>query len=89
MTKEGRALRPESLGRVLAAFLSAYFPQYVDYGFTAGLEEQLDAVSGVVGRIDDYQTGPVCMRLPLACQGVFLISGHPGHLDPSSIRFFL
>ncbi|EFN55927.1 hypothetical protein CHLNCDRAFT_145197 [Chlorella variabilis] len=44
--KEGRALHAEALGRVLTAFLQAYFPQYVDFGFTSSLEEQLDEVSG-------------------------------------------
>lgn len=44
--KQGRALRAEPLGRVLTAFLASYFPRYVDYGFTAGLESQLDDVSG-------------------------------------------
>ena len=47
MVKEGRALRPESRGRVLSSFLHAFFPQYVDYGFTASLEDQLDEVSGL------------------------------------------
>ncbi len=47
MAKEGRALRPEGRGRVLTAFLQAYFAAYMDYGFTAGMEDQLDAVSGV------------------------------------------
>lgn len=43
--KEGRSLRPESRGRVLMAFLQAYFPIYVEYGFTASLEDELDGVS--------------------------------------------
>ena len=46
MSKEGRSLRPESRGRVLSAFLHHYFPDYIDYGFTASLEDQLDHVSG-------------------------------------------
>ena len=46
MVKEGRALRAESRGRVLSSFLRAFFPQYVDYGFTASLEDRLDDVSG-------------------------------------------
>ena len=46
MVKEGRALRPKSRGRVLSSFLRAFFPQYIDYGFTASLEDQLDEVSG-------------------------------------------
>ncbi|PRW57014.1 DNA topoisomerase I [Chlorella sorokiniana] len=44
--KEGRALHAQALGRVLTAFLQAYFSPYVDYRFTSGLEEQLDQVSG-------------------------------------------
>jgi hypothetical protein len=44
--REGRALHATPLGRVLSSFLSTYFPAYVDYGFTAGLEDKLDAVSG-------------------------------------------
>lgn len=46
MRSEGRTLRPQPLGRVLSAFLEAYFGTYVDYGFTAGMEEQLDEVAG-------------------------------------------
>jgi hypothetical protein len=42
---EGGSLVPSSLGRVVAAFLAAYFPMYVDYTFTSGLEQQLDDVS--------------------------------------------
>lgn len=40
------ALEATPLGRVLSAFLTAYFPQYVDYSFTANLENQLDEISG-------------------------------------------
>ena len=47
VVKAGRALRPESRGRVLSSFLQAFFPQYLDYGFTASLEDQLDEVSGL------------------------------------------
>lgn len=46
VVKEGRALKPESRGRVLTAFLQAYFPGYIDYSFTASLEVELDGVSG-------------------------------------------
>ena len=46
MRREGRSLQPEPLGRVLSAFLESYFGRYVDYSFTAKLEEQLDEVSG-------------------------------------------
>jgi DNA topoisomerase IA len=44
--RQGWALRAEPLGRVLTAFLASYFPRYIDYGFTAGLESRLDDVSG-------------------------------------------
>jgi len=43
--KEGRALHPEPLGRVLSAFLCLYFPTYVDPAFTSRMEEELDQVS--------------------------------------------
>jgi DNA topoisomerase-1 len=43
--KEGRALHPEPLGRVLSAFLCLYFPRYVDPAFTSRMEEELDQVS--------------------------------------------
>jgi DNA topoisomerase I len=43
--KEGRALHPEPLGRVLSSFLCLYFPTYVDPAFTSRMEEELDLVS--------------------------------------------
>jgi DNA topoisomerase-1 len=46
MLKQGRALHAKALGQVLSAFLQTYFPNYVDYGFTSGLEVQLDEVAG-------------------------------------------
>jgi DNA topoisomerase-1 len=45
VAKQGSALVPSSLGRVVSAFLEAYFRTYVDYAFTSGLEQQLDEVS--------------------------------------------
>ena len=33
---------------MLTAFLQAYFPNFVDYGFTSTLEAQLDEVSGAL-----------------------------------------
>jgi len=41
---------PEDRGRLVTAFLTSFFERYVDTGFTAGLEEQLDDISG--GRAD-------------------------------------
>ncbi len=40
-----RRLVPEDKGRVLTAFLESFFSRYVEYGFTAELEEQLDRIS--------------------------------------------
>jgi DNA topoisomerase I len=41
---------PEDKGRVVTAFLESFFSKYVEYGFTANLEEQLDRISN--GEID-------------------------------------
>ncbi|CAL8469975.1 g9517 [Coccomyxa elongata] len=46
IVKEGKTLKPKSRGRVLTEFLVAYFPRYVDSGFTASLEDKLDGVAG-------------------------------------------
>ncbi len=45
MRLEKRRLYPEDKGRVVVAFLESYFTKYVEYDFTAGLEDQLDRVS--------------------------------------------
>lgn len=42
---EKRALIPEDRGRIVTAFLESFFTRYVEYGFTASLEEQLDLIS--------------------------------------------
>ncbi|MGH8026582.1 MAG: DNA topoisomerase I [Pseudoxanthomonas sp.] len=42
---EGRSFRPTDVGRAVSNFLSGHFTQYVDYDFTAKLEDELDAVS--------------------------------------------
>ncbi len=36
---------PEDRGRIVTSFLQTYFPRYVEYGFTAHLEEELDDIS--------------------------------------------
>ena len=41
---------PEDKGRLVTAFLEQFFRRYVDYGFTAALEERLDLVSA--GELD-------------------------------------
>ncbi|MBI1776953.1 MAG: type I DNA topoisomerase [Proteobacteria bacterium] len=45
-----RRFLPEDRGRLVTAFLSSFFERYVQYSFTAELENQLDEISG--GRID-------------------------------------
>ncbi|MDF3982866.1 DNA topoisomerase I [Luteibacter sp. PPL554] len=42
---ENRRFRPTDVGRAVSQFLSGHFTQYVDYDFTARLEDELDAVS--------------------------------------------
>ena len=36
---------PTDRGKLLSAFLEKLFSKYVDYGFTAGLENQLDNIT--------------------------------------------
>ena len=40
-----RRLYPEDRGRIVVAFLESFFTKYVEYDFTADLEEQLDLIS--------------------------------------------
>jgi len=40
-----KRLLPEDKGRVVVGFLESFFQKYVEYDFTANLEEQLDRVS--------------------------------------------
>ena len=47
---EGKALIPEDKGRLVTAFLENFFARYVEYDFTAGLEEKLDVISD--GKLD-------------------------------------
>jgi DNA topoisomerase-1 len=50
MRMEKKRLHPEDKGRLVTAFLEAFFARYVEYGFTANLEESLDKISA--GEID-------------------------------------
>jgi DNA topoisomerase I len=47
---EKRRFLPEDRGRLVTAFLASFFSRYVEYDFTADLEEKLDDISG--GSID-------------------------------------
>ena len=42
---KNKALIPTSSGKILSKFLDGFFNQFVDYTFTAGLEEQLDKIT--------------------------------------------
>ncbi|TNB48336.1 type I DNA topoisomerase [Martelella lutilitoris] len=42
---ENRKLTPEAKGRLVTAFLENFFNRYVEYDFTADLEEKLDKIS--------------------------------------------
>ncbi|MCS0505266.1 type I DNA topoisomerase [Ancylobacter mangrovi] len=42
---EKRRLVPEDKGRLVTAFLESFFDRYVEYDFTADLEEKLDKIS--------------------------------------------
>jgi len=42
---ESRRFHPTDVGRAVSKFLSSHFTRYVDYDFTARLEDELDAVS--------------------------------------------
>ena len=48
-----KRLIPEDKGRLVTAFLSSFFERYVQYDFTASLEEQLDKISD--GKLDWQQ----------------------------------
>jgi DNA topoisomerase-1 len=42
---DGRRFIPTDIGKIVNNFLSVNFGKYVDYGFTAAMEDELDAVS--------------------------------------------
>jgi DNA topoisomerase-1 len=42
---ENKRFHPTDVGRVVARFLTQHFPRYVDYDFTANLEDSLDEIS--------------------------------------------
>ena len=42
---EKRRFHPTDVGRVVSRFLTEHFSRYVDFGFTAAMEDDLDAIS--------------------------------------------
>lgn len=47
---EKKRFNPEERGRVVVAFLKSFFPTYVEYDYTAKLEDDLDIISN--GKLD-------------------------------------
>lgn len=45
VTLDQKRFKPTDIGRIVNGFLTKYFAQYVDYDFTAKLEDELDAVA--------------------------------------------
>ena len=45
VTLEKKRFIPEDRGRVVTTFLTKFFTRYVDYDFTANMEEELDAIA--------------------------------------------
>ena len=45
VTLENKRFRPTDVGRIVSKFLTGHFTRYVDYDFTARLEDELDEVS--------------------------------------------
>ncbi|WP_455234931.1 type I DNA topoisomerase [Thiogranum longum] len=45
VTLEKKRFQPTDVGRIVSKFLTNHFPRYVDYDFTAHLEDELDEVS--------------------------------------------
>ena len=42
---EAKRFFPEDVGRIVSKFLTQHFTQYVDYNFTASMEDDLDAIA--------------------------------------------
>ena len=55
---ESRKMFPQDRGRIVTAFLSNFFKKYIDYDFTANLEDKLDDISGgrlnYINVLDDF-----------------------------------
>jgi len=55
---ESRRMFPQDRGRIVTVFLSNFFEKYIDYDFTANLENKLDDISGgrlnYINVLDDF-----------------------------------
>ena len=50
VVREGRGLRPTSMGKLVVAFLQNHFTKYLDYDYTSDMESQLDEIAGSSAR---------------------------------------
>ena len=50
VTLDRKRFVPQDRGRIVTTFLEHFFPRYVEYDFTANLEDKLDEISG--GNVD-------------------------------------
>ncbi len=81
VTRENREFAPTTLGRMIGDILVEYFPGLIDAGFTAGMEERLDAVeegrSGWVEMIGEFY-GPFKERVDEVMKS---LDSHRGAFD--------
>ena len=56
VAKNGAQLVPDSRGILVSAFLASYFSKYVEYDFTATMEDTLDDVANEQKRYTDLLT---------------------------------
>ncbi len=61
VSREGKALHPTPLGETTTELMEEYFPNVVDYAFTAKMEDDLDNIAGgestVEGVLSQFYTG--------------------------------
>jgi DNA topoisomerase-1 len=97
---EKKRLHGEDKGRVVVAFLENFFARYVEYDFTAGLEEQLDRISnneiswqevlkdfwrGFIGAVNDIKDLRVAEVLD-ALDGMLGPHIYPARSDGGDVR---
>lgn len=80
VNREGRSLVPTETGAVVTDLLAHYFPDVIDIGFTARMEEQLDAVASGeqewVEPVRDFYT-PFQERVEIALEEMPEVKSEP------------
>ena len=86
-----RRFVPTERGRVVTAFLEGFFGGWVDYGFTAAMEADLDRIAGGSlawrGMLEDFWGG---FHAALEGAGSVAVTGHSGtgvRVSPGSLSF--